>query len=235
MSIRPKNRQNTDYSARRSRRSARLKQIRRNLAGFRFDFLPLIHLKCPCPLGKRCCALPFCVQTELFMPAIPTTVESTPTTFTPAFPLVAQTNDFDDIFACCAMLAGKKIDEIREIAITKTRHPARGPYIIGEQQTAALLAQLGFVGTVYKEVDRVSDIPDVAFLMVDYVPEMDVGRHILFHRAKATHAPGTTIEYALDPAPWCKPADRVRTNFKNISGHWAIGIHAMNTKAGTSK
>jgi hypothetical protein len=171
------------------------------------------------------------------MPAItiPTTVESTPTTFTPAFPFVAQTNDFDDVFACAAMLSGKTIEEVREIAIAKTKHPARGPYYLGETQIAALLAQLGFVATVYKELSRVADIPDVALILVDYNPDMEVGRHVLFHRAKASHASGTTIEYALDPAPWCKPADRVRTNFKNIAGHWAIGIHAMNTKAGNGK
>ena len=167
--------------------------------------------------------------------SIPTTVESTPTTFSPAFPFVAQTNDFDDVFACCAMLSGKKIEEVREIAIAKTRHPARGPYYLGETQIAALLAQLGFVATVYKEVERAADIADVAFLMVDYNPDMECGRHILFHRAKASHASGTTVEYALDPALWCKPADRVRTNFKNIAGTWAIGIHAMNTNAGTGK
>lgn len=166
---------------------------------------------------------------------IPTTVESTPTTFTPAFPFVAQTNDFDDVFACAAMLSGKTIEEVREIAVAKTKHPARGPYYLGETQIAALLAQLGLVATVYKEVGRVADIPDVALLLVDYNADMEVGRHILFHRAKASHASGTTIEYALDPAPWCKPADRVRTNFKSIAGHWAIGIHAMNTKASASK
>ncbi len=130
------------------------------------------------------------------------------------------------------MLSGKTIEEVRNIVIAKTKHPARGPYLIGEQQIATLLSALGFVATVYKEIGRVAEIPDVAFLMVDYVPDMDVGRHILFHRALASHTAGTKIEYALDPAPWCKPADRVRTNFKNIAGHWAIGIHAMNTKAG---
>lgn len=62
------------------------------------------------------------------MPAIPTKVESTPTTFTPAFPFIAQTNDFDDVFACAAMLSGKTIDQVREIAVAKTRHPAHGPY-----------------------------------------------------------------------------------------------------------
>ncbi len=111
------------------------------------------------------------------MPAItiPTTVESTPTTFTPAFPFVAQTNDFDDVFACAAMLSGKTIEEVREIAVAKTKHPARGPYYLGETQIAALLAQLGLVATVYKEVGRVADIPDVALLLVDYNADMEVG------------------------------------------------------------
>jgi hypothetical protein len=98
------------------------------------------------------------------MPVLPTGVESTPPTFTPAFPFVAQTNDFDDVFACAAMLAGKKIEEVREIAITKTRHPAHGPYYLGETQIAALLAQLGFVATAYKEISRISDIPDLIAL-----------------------------------------------------------------------
>lgn len=169
------------------------------------------------------------------MPVLPTGVESTPTTFTPAFPFAAQTNDFDDVFACAAMLSGKTIGEVREIAIAKTKHPARGPYYLGETHIAALMAQLGLVATVYKEVSRVSDIPDVALILVDYNDDMEVGRHILFHRAKASHASGTTIEYALDPSLSCKPADRVRTNFKNIAGHWVIGIHAMNGKAGTGK
>jgi hypothetical protein len=166
---------------------------------------------------------------------IPTTVESTPTTFTPAFTFIAQTHDFDDVFACAAMLSGKTIEEVRDIAIAKTKHPARGPYYLGETQIAALLAQLQLVATVYKEISRVADIPDVALLMVDYNTDMEVGRHILFHRAKASHATGAAIEYALDPAPWCKPADRVRTNFKSVAGTWAIGIHAMNTKAGPGK
>lgn len=168
------------------------------------------------------------------MPVLPTGVESTPTSFTPAFPFVAQTNDFDDVFACAAMLSSKKIEEVREIAIAKTKHPARGPYYLGETQIAALMAQLGLVATVYKEISRVSDIPDVALILVDYNDDMEVGRHLLFHRAKTSHAPGT-VEYALDPAPWCKPVDRVRTNFKSIAGHWVIGIHAMNNTAGAGK
>ncbi|PTB21615.1 hypothetical protein C9I57_08280 [Trinickia symbiotica] len=176
------------------------------------------------------------------MPAItlPTTVESTPTTFTPAFPFVSQANDFDDVLAITGMLslgALKTSEEVRQLAIAKARHPARGPYFYTEERIAALLAQIQLVASVYKEVSTVSDIPDVALLVVEYVPDMDMGRHILFHRAKATHTSGTTIEYALDPLPGIPPAERVRTDIKNLIGRgtWTIGVHQMKTKAGASK
>jgi len=51
------------------------------------------------------------------------------------------------------MLSGKKIEEVREIAVAKTKHSARGPYYLGETQIAALLAQLGLVAIVYQEVE----------------------------------------------------------------------------------
>ncbi|MEA3098411.1 MAG: hypothetical protein QOF74_2651 [Caballeronia mineralivorans] len=55
------------------------------------------------------------------------------------------------------MLAGKTIEEVREIAIAKTKHPARGPYYLGETQIAALLDQLGLVATAYRELSRVAE------------------------------------------------------------------------------
>jgi hypothetical protein len=56
------------------------------------------------------------------MPAIttPTTVGSTPTTFTRAFTFVTQTNEFDDVSAYADMLSGK------------TKHRAQGSYGLGE-------------------------------------------------------------------------------------------------------
>lgn len=170
------------------------------------------------------------------MPTLPTTVQSSPTEFTPAFNYVAQTTDFDDIFAIAAMISGKTIQEIRELAIAKIRHPVHGPYFYGEVQIASLFAQLGYVATTYREGTRVSAVPDVALILIDNNPEMEVGRHILFHRAKASHAP-EKIEYAIDPAPWIAPTERVRTGIKDkdLVGTWVIGITPMNGKAGASR
>jgi hypothetical protein len=100
------------------------------------------------PPGRRCCALSFCVLTELFNACHSDHRQEYPDHLRSAFAYVSQTDDFDDVFACCAMLAGKTIEEVREIAIAKTKHPARGPYYLGATQIAALLAQLGFVATV---------------------------------------------------------------------------------------
>jgi hypothetical protein len=121
------------------------------------------------------------------VPVLPTGVESTPTTFTPAFPYIEQLHEFDDVLAITAMLslgALKNSEEVRQLAIEKIKHPVRGPYFYGEERVAALLAQIQLVASVYKDIRRVSDIPDVALLMVEYSPSMDVGRHLLFHRAK---------------------------------------------------
>jgi hypothetical protein len=164
------------------------------------------------------------------MTAISPTVRITPTTFTTAFAFVAQTNDFDDVFACVAMLSGIKIEEVRDIAIATTKHTARGAYFMGEVRIAALPAPV----TARRDCVQ------------GYWPRGRYPRRCLsdgrlqrrhgdwparpVSSRKASRASGTTIEYALDPALWCKPADRVRTNFKNVAGTWAIGIHAMNTK-----
>jgi hypothetical protein len=135
-----------------------------------------------------------------------------------------------NIASCCGVAR-----KPRRAERVETKHPARGPYCLGETHIAALMAQPGLAATVYKEVSRVADIPDVALILVDYNDDMEVRRHILFHREKASHSSGTVIEYALDPASWCKPADRVRTNFRSIAGHWVIGLHAMSGRAGSGK
>jgi len=158
---------------------------------------------------------------------IPTTVTSTATSFQPAFARVQQSGDFDDAFACIAMIAGKPLDEIRQMAIKKFLHPVHGPYWITADLIAGLLAQNGFVATVYKEAGKMADLPDLALAMVDYDPDAEIGRHTLFHRAKASHDPKTVIAYMIDPAYWIDAKEQVRTDFKNPPV-WYIGVHAMN-------
>lgn len=165
------------------------------------------------------------------MATIPTTVTSSPEGFQPAFNRVQQEGDFDDAFACIATITGKTLADIRKLAIEKFRHPAHGPYWISEQMITALVAHHGMVATVYKEAATVADLPDLALAMVDYDPETELGRHVIFHRAKASHAPKTVVEYMIDPAYWVSEAQRVRVEFKDCQPAWYIGVHAMNKAA----
>lgn len=169
------------------------------------------------------------------MPSIPSTVTSTTTGFQPAFTRVAQNTDFDCAFACIASIAGKTLADVRQVAVNRFKHPARGPYWITETLITGLLSHYGWVGTVYKEVTKLSDIPDLAILMVDYDADSEIGRHVVFHRATASHAPKTTIAYAIDPAHWVEPSAQVRTDLNDLAPAWYIGVHPMASKVTNSK
>jgi len=81
--------------------------------------------------------------------------------FKPAFNRVQQSNDFDCAFACIAMIAGKTLDEVRQTAIDKFKHPKHGPFWITEDLIAKLLANYGWVATVYKESTGIDSLPDL--------------------------------------------------------------------------
>lgn len=150
------------------------------------------------------------------MPNIPSTVTSTAEGFQPAFARVAQNGDFDCSFACIASITGKPLAEVRELAVNRFKHPAHGPYWITEDLIAGLLAHYGWVTTVYKEVSKLADVPDLAILMVDYDPDKEIGRHVLFHRASASHTPKTTIAYVIDPAYWIETPEHVELTLSRL-------------------
>lgn len=169
------------------------------------------------------------------MPNIPSTVTSTAEGFQPAFARVPQNGDFDCAFACIASITGKPLAEVRELAVNRFKHPTHGPYWITEDLIARLLAHYGWVATVYKEVSKLADVPDLAILMVDYDPDKEIGRHVLFHRASASHALKTTIAYVVDPAYWIETPAHVRTDLKPLGAAWFIGVHPMATKSAAGK
>lgn len=169
------------------------------------------------------------------MSSIPATVTSTADSFQPAFSRVQQSSDFDCAFACIASIAGKPLAEVQALAVNQHKHPPHGPYWITEELIAGLLAHYGWVATVYKEIGKLADIPDLAILMVDYDPDKEIGRHVLFHRAAASHSPKTTISYVVDPAYWVDTPAQVRTDLKTLGASWYIGVHPMATKGATAK
>ncbi len=59
------------------------------------------------------------------------------------------------------MIAGKTLDEVRQTAIDKFKHPKHGPFWITEDLIAKLLANYGWVATVYKESTGIDSLPDL--------------------------------------------------------------------------
>ena len=154
---------------------------------------------------------------------------ATPTKeFQPAFEGVQQSNDFDDAFACIAMIAGKTLDEVRQTAIDKFKHPRHGPFWIADTLITNLLAHYGWVATIYKEnTGGIASLPELAIGMVEYNPVTEIGRHVLFHRMSAAGNPRQATEYIIDPAYWIEPDKHFRTDIKGFPIAWYIGVHKM--------
>ncbi|MDP1977631.1 hypothetical protein [Undibacterium sp.] len=158
---------------------------------------------------------------------------SQPQTIQPVFKRIQQAVDHDCAFACIAMITNKSLDEVVQVAIDKFKHPANGPYFITEELINKVLAHYGFVSTIYKEVETgLVDIHNVAIAMVDYDPETEIGRHVVFVRDKSnTKQP---VEYMIDPAYWIDASLYVRTDFQTLVPAWFIGVTPMNRMAAKS-
>ena len=166
----------------------------------------------------------------------PTASPSTALGFTPAFKRVAQEENFDDLFACIAMLAGQTLQDVKAVAVKQFRHPEHGPYFIDEQLIASLCAHYGLVSTVWKAVTSpIADLPDVAILMIEYSETTELGRSVVFHRMRPSSGPKPVIEYVVDPAPWVPPQMQIRVDLKALQASWFIGVHPMNAPATYSK
>ena len=161
------------------------------------------------------------------MASAPATPNGSTPKFQPFFNRVQQSNDFDCAFACIAMLAGKTLEEVRQLAIAKFRHPKHGPYWITQELITTLLMQYGLVGTVYKEASGIASLPDVAIGMVEYNAETEIGRHVVFHRIPPSGTAKTATEYIIDPAYWVEPHQQVRTDIKGFPVYWYIGVHPV--------
>jgi hypothetical protein len=60
---------------------------------------------------------------------------------------------------------------------------------------------------------------------VDYDDHTNVGRHVLFHRARACHDERVEVASVIDPAYWISPPDYVRMSLPDI--HWYLEVYPM--------
>lgn len=170
------------------------------------------------------------------MAANPPGTTNTAQSIQPVFKRVQQQQgaSHDCAFACIAMIVGKSLAEVIQVAVDKFDHPLHGPYWVTEELIAKIFAHYGFVSTVYKEITKgIVDLPDVAIVMVEYSTESELGRHALFVRDQSNQK--QIKEYVIDPAYWIEPSLHIRNDFKVLQPAWYIGVHPMKQVAKTSK
>lgn len=167
------------------------------------------------------------------MTTIPTTVTSTAAGFQPAFKPVITQDRHACALASIAIIASTTLADVFAKA-EELGMPATGPYnhVLDGDFLAALLAKFGWAATIWKECTKVSTLPDLSIAMVDYDADWEVGRHVVVHRAKASHD-AKMVTYAIDPTAE-KPALHVRTDLEALAATWYIGVHPMGKAPATS-
>lgn len=161
------------------------------------------------------------------MATTPVANQAPATGLQPTFKRVAQTNDFDCWLACVATIVNRPLDEVRKVAVEKFKLPKNGPYqFMDDSLIAKLLAHWSFTATIWKETTGIASLPDVAIGLVNYDPETEIGRHVVFVRQRNESGKGVQ-ETILDPAYWIEPSQHVRTDIKGFPISWHIGITPM--------
>jgi hypothetical protein len=89
-----------------------------------------------------------------------------------------------------------------------------------------LLAKYGCWSGTYKEAQRISELPDLCLLMVDYKGETSAasGRHVLFHRQQAAGG----LEYVIDPHPSVPAEKAIKVDLSDLKPPlWHIPVQLL--------
>lgn len=89
-----------------------------------------------------------------------------------------------------------------------------------------LLADWSLTGTVWKESTGIASLPDVCIGLIDYIPETEIGRHVIFVRQR-DDAGKVIQEWIIDSAYWIPENRQIRTDIKAIPIAWFIAITPM--------
>jgi hypothetical protein len=160
------------------------------------------------------------------MATMPTTVTSTSAGFQSAFKHVRTTDRHADSLACVAIIASTTLEDVFKKA-EELGMPKVGPYnhVLDDVFLASLLAQYGWVATVWKECTSIPMLPDLCLALVDYDAVFEIGRFVVCHKAKASHD-AKMVTYAIDPLGGDQK-QQVRTDIDVLKPAWYIGVHAM--------
>ena len=163
------------------------------------------------------------------MIAIPATLKSSAAGFEPAYSHVSTGGDrHADILATIAIVARTTLADVFKAA-EALGVPKTGPYYqyMTEEILSSIGASFGLVFTVWKEVTKISSLPDLTIALVNWDSEYEAGVACVLHRAKASHS-GAMILYGLLPSA-TDPKQQVRTDLDSLAPAWYFGIHPMKT------
>lgn len=163
------------------------------------------------------------------MTAIPTTLKSTAAGFEPAYSHVSTGGDrHSGIFCAIAVVARTTLPDVFKAA-EALGMPKTGPYYqyLTEELLSGIGASVGLVFTVWKEVTKIANLPDLSIALVRYNVDYESGEACVLHRAKASHS-AAMILYGIDVAA-TDPKQQVRTDLDALAPAWYIGIHPMKT------
>lgn len=163
------------------------------------------------------------------MTAIPTTLKSTAAGFEPAYSHVSTGGDrHSDLFCAIAVAARTTLPDVFKAA-EALGMPKTGPYYqyLTEELLSSVGASFGLVFTVWKEVTKIANLPDLCIALTRYDSEFEAGVACLLHRAKASHS-GAIIVYAIDVST-TDPKQQVRTDLEVLAPAWFMGVHPMKT------
>lgn len=163
-------------------------------------------------------------------PTIPAVIESTSLGFQPGFTPVSTVDRHACALASIATLSATSLDDVFQKA-EALGLPKEGPYyqFLDEEFLARLLAEYGWVASVWKECSKVSELPDLSIALVGYDPDTELGRFVVIHRAKASHD-GKSVIYAIDSTV-ADQTKRVRTDLDALSPAWFMAVHPMRSRA----
>mgnify|MGYP003494187211 CR=1 FL=1 len=170
---------------------------------------------------------------EFDMTTIPAILKSTAAGFEPAYGHVSTQGDrHADLFCAIAIVARTTLPDVFKAA-EALGMPKTGPYYqyLTEELLSSIGASFGLVFTVWKEVTKIANLPDLAIALVRYDADYETGEAAVLHRAKASHD-GKLVIYAMLPGA-ADPKQQVRTDVDVLAPAWYIGVHAM--KATTPK
>lgn len=115
------------------------------------------------------------------MTAILTTLKSTAAEFTPAYCHSSTGGDrHADLLAAIAVVSGATLAEVFKGA-EALGMPKTGPYYqyMTEEILSSIGASFGFVFTVWKEVTKIANMPDLSIALVRYNVDYEAGERLI--------------------------------------------------------